>query len=127
MRPAVEQQLAEVAIAYAQNRAKVGANMRAVRDLHREQEGFIDLKPYRERYLSGEVTDDPQSCIVWRGWLHAVDECQAWDDEKWPMDEDNAFRCMAILLDERKELNVEGGKIKNRLRLVGQKLLRAAQ
>lgn len=127
MRPTVEQQLAEVAIAYAQNRAKVGANMRAIRDLHHDCEDYVDLKPYRERYLNGEVTDDPECSIVWRGWLHAVDECQAWDDEKWPMDEDNAFRCMAILLDERKALNVEGGKIKSRLRVIGQKLLRAAK
>lgn len=125
MRPTVERQLAEVAIAYAQNRAKVGANMRAIRDLHHDCEDYVDLKPYRERYLSGEVTDDPECSIVWRGWLHAVDECQAWDET--PFDDDCPKRAMAILLDERKALNVEGGKIKSRLRVIGQKLLRAAQ
>lgn len=114
--------LSEIAIAYAVNRSALSANAKAIRQLSHEAEFYVDLKPYRDRYLAGDVTDDPECCIVWRGWLHAVDECHAWDDKDF--DDDCAFRAMATLLDERKRLNGEGSKVKNRLRIAGQKLLK---
>lgn len=120
----LESRLSALAIAYAQNRAAIAENARAIRALHRENDTYIDLKKHRDRYLSGEVTDDPECCIVWRGWVHAVDECNAWDGIDYG--EDCSYRSMAILLDQRKALNREGGTIKNRLRVIGQSLLKVA-
>ncbi|MNF15421.1 hypothetical protein D3C80_2180300 [compost metagenome] len=74
--------------------------------------------------MSGEVTDDPDCSIVWRGWLEAVDACMAWDGEELH-DDDDASRVMAKLLDERKEINAQGARIRNRLRIIGDQLLRA--
>lgn len=124
MSQSIEQRLSVLAIAYTQHRKAMNDNSRAIRTLHNDVESYIDLKPYRERYLSGEVTDDPECCIVWRGWLHAVEECQAWDDVSY--EEDCAFRCMGRLLDERKSIKADGAKIRNSLRIIGDKLLRDA-
>ncbi|WGK60545.1 hypothetical protein QAO71_10615 [Halopseudomonas sp. SMJS2] len=119
----IEQRLVEVAKDYANQRTRLRKNREAIRKLHGEADGYIDLSPYRERYLGGEVTDDPECSIVWRGWLHAVDECQAWDGVEF--DEDCGYRAMAILLDERKAIRADGSKIRNRLRVAGGQLLRA--
>lgn len=120
----IEQRLASLAIAYTRHRKAMRDNAQLIRAMYSDAEPYIDidLKPYRERYLSGDVTDDPECCIVWRGWLHAVEECQAWDDVSY--EEDCAFRCMARLLDERKSIKADGAKIRNSLRIIGDKLLR---
>ena len=120
------QRLSDLAVEYANHRKQFWENKRAIRAVHDDAEGYIDLGPYRSRYLNGDVTDDPECCIVWRGWLHAVDECQAWDDEERD-DEDCAFRSMAILLDQRNAIKADGAKIRNKLRMIGDQILRAAK
>ena len=123
MSQSIEQRLVELAIAYTQHRKAMRDNAQAIRDQHHEVEDYIDLKPYRARYLNGEVQDLIQGeCIVWHGWLHAVETCQAWDDVQWPEDEDCAFRCMAILLDKRKDIKTDGAKIRTALENLNEKV-----
>lgn len=118
--------LSDLAVEYANHRKQFWENKRAVRALHAEVESYVDLGPYRDRYLSGKVHDlELGECIVWHGWLHAVDTCQAWDEDERD-DEDCAFRSMAILLDQRKTIKAEGAKIRNKLRIIGSQILRAA-
>jgi hypothetical protein len=118
-----EQKLVELAKAYARHRKALRENAQAIRGQHADAETFVDLKPFRNRYMSGEVTDDPDYSIVWRGWLHAVDTCQEWDGQD--LEDDDIYRSMAKLLDERKEINAQGARIRNRLRIIGDQLLRA--
>jgi hypothetical protein len=123
MTQTTDDKLRELAKAYSRHREAWRKNAQAIREQHAEAETFVDLKPFRNRYMSGDVTDDPDCSIVWRGWLHAVDECHAWDGTE--LDEDDIYRSMAILLDERKEINAQGARIRNRLRIIGDQLLRA--
>ena len=123
MTQTAEEKLVELAKAYARHRKALRENAQAVRDLRHDCETFVDLKPYRDRYLSGEATDDPDCSIVWRGWLHAVDTCQEWDGKE--LEDDDMYRAMAKLLDARKEINAQGDRIRNRLRIIGDQLLRA--
>ena len=123
MTQTAEEKLVELAKAYARHRKALRDKEKAIRDLHYESETFIDLKPYRNRYMSGEATDDPDCSIVWRGWLHAVDTCQAWDGVE--IEDDDIYRSMAKLLDDRKDIKAQGARIRNRLRIIGDQLLRA--
>ena len=119
--------LAELAIAYAQHRSAMWENQRAIREIHRDQDAYVDLGSYRDRYYSGEVHDLTQGeCIVWHGWLHAVDTCREWDGEEYVEIEDCSIRSMAALLDERKAIKSKGSQIRNRLRIIGQQLLKAS-
>lgn len=115
--------LCELAKAYSKHRKALRDNEKARREVCDDISGYVDLKPFRNRYMSGEVTDDPDCSIVWRGWLEAVDTCKTWDGED--LHDDDAFREMAKLLDERKEINAQGARIRNRLRIIGDQLLRA--
>lgn len=118
-----EAKLVELAKAYSRHREALREKERAIRDLNAAAETFIDLKPYRNRYMSGEATDDPDCSIVWRGWLHAVDTCQEWDGME--LEDDDIYRSMAKLLDEKKEISARGARIRNRLRIIGDQLRRA--
>lgn len=120
MTQTAEEKLVELAKAYARHRKALRENAKAIRDLH-GSDRYIDLAPYRARYLSGEV-HDPENCIVWHGWLHAVDTCQACEGSP---EDGEVYRSMAILLDDRKEINAQGARIRNRLRIIGDQLLRA--
>ena len=117
--------LEAVAIEYAQNRKRIAENDRAIRKLRSESaSGYIDLAPHRERYLSSEFRDDHEySCTVWHGWVRAVQECHDADyDNGIAIDED--FMHMAVLMDEKKELNRECSKIRQRLRILGNQLIK---
>lgn len=120
-----EGKLVELAKAYSRHRKALRDNEKARKSVFSDSDvrGFVDLKPFRDRYMSGEVADDPDCSIVWRGWLEAVDTCKEWDGED--LHEDDASRVMAKLLDERKEINAQGARIRNRLRIIGDQLLRA--
>ena len=121
------ERLAELAIAYAQHRTAMWENHRAIKAIHNDQDAYVDLGPYRDRYYSGEVHDLIQGeCIVWRGWLHAVDTCREWDGEELVDIEDCSIRSMAALLDERKAIKSNGSQIRSRLRIIGQQLLKEA-
>jgi hypothetical protein len=125
MTQTAEAKLVELAKAYSKHRKALRDNEKARKSVISDCDtlGFVDLKPFRNRYMSGEVTDDPDCSIVWHGWLHAVDTCQAWDGQE--LEDDNIYRSMAKLLDERKEINAQGARIRNRLRIIGDQLLRA--
>jgi hypothetical protein len=123
MKQTTEAKLVELAKAYARHRKALRENAQAIRGQHADAETFVDLKPFRNRYMSGKVTDDPDCSIVWRGWLHAVDTCQEWDCQD--LEDDDIYRSMAKLLDERKEINAQGARIRNRLRIIGDQLMRA--
>lgn len=120
------QRLSDLAVSYSKHRSEWWANSREIKDLLYQSGDYIDLKPYRDRYLNGEVRDlELGECIVWHGWLHAVDECHAWDETEF--DDECAYRAMAILLDQRKAIKAEGGKIRNKLRLIGEQILRTSK
>lgn len=125
MTQTAEEKLVELAKAYSKHRKALRDNEKARKSVISDFDvkGFVDLKPFRARYMSGEVTDDPDCSIVWRGWLEAVDTCKTWDGEE--LDDEGASRVMAKLLDERKEINAQGARIRNRLRIIGDQLLRA--
>lgn len=123
MTQTTEEKLVELAKAYARHRKALRENAQAIREQHAAAEEFIDLKPFRNRYMSGE-THENECCIVWHGWHHAVSEVQTYDDT-WTEEDDGSFRAMARLLDERKEINAQGARIRNRLRIIGDQLLRA--
>ncbi|KWV82547.1 hypothetical protein PFLL34_03596 [Pseudomonas fluorescens] len=124
----IAERLEELAIAYAKHRTAMWANHQAIRDIHADQDAYVDLKPYRDRYYSGDVHDlILGECIVWHGWLHAVDTCREWDGDEYIEVEDCAIRSMAALLDERKAIKSDGSQIRSRLRIIGQQLLKAAK
>ena len=118
-----EEKLVELAKAYSRHREAWRKNAQAIREQHADAETFVDLKPYRNRYMSGEWME-PEEVLKWKGWLHAVDTIQAWDGKG--LEEDDIYRSMAILLDERKEINAQGARIRNRLRIIGDQLLKVA-
>lgn len=123
MSQTIDDKLRELAKAYARHRKAWRENAKAIRELNREQDQFIDLKPFHSRYMSGEVHEN-ECCIVWSGWHHAVSEVQTYDDT-WTEEDEGGFRAMAALLDERKEINAQGARIRNRFRIIGDQLLRA--
>lgn len=115
--------LEQVAIEYAQNRKRIAENDRAIRKLRSESVlDYIDLAPFRERYIGGEFADDHEySCTVWNGWVRAVQECHDADHNNGVAIDEECM-LMAVLMDEKKELNRECSKIKQRLRHIGNKL-----
>lgn len=123
MKQTIAERSADLLKAFSKHRKALRDNAKAISAMQRANNWQIDLKPYRARYLSGKVTGDPECSIVWRGWLHAVEECQQWDDVSWV--EDCLDRLMACLLDERKGIKSAGARILNRLRIIGDQLLRA--
>ena len=122
MTQTTDDKLRELAKAYSRHREEWRKNAQAIREQHADAETFVDLKPYRNRYMSGEWME-PEEVLKWKGWLHAVDTIQAWDDKE--LEEGDIYRSMAVLLDERKEINAQGARIRNRLRIIGDQLLRA--
>lgn len=122
MTVAVEQRLIDLAKAFAENRKQLLENSNAIRQVHSDADGYIDMTPLRDRFYSGEWLDE-QAVVRWSGWLHAVEMIYAHDDKV--LDEDDAFRTMAILLDERKDIKQRANALKSRLRAIGDKLLRA--
>ena len=114
MSQTAEEKLVELAKAYARHRKALRENNQAIRG--------IDLKLYRKRYLSGEWME-PEEVLKWKGWLHAVDTIQAWDGKA--IEDYEIDRSMARLLDYRKDIKAQGIRIRNRLRIIGDQLLRA--
>lgn len=121
MSQGIEQRLVELAKSFALNRKELLANSKAIRELHDDVDAYVDMRPLRDRYYEGEWLDEG-ACIRWHGWLHAVQTLFDHDDK--PLDEDHAYYCMAVLLDERKTIRARGNSLKSRLRTIGEKLLR---
>lgn len=125
MTQTAEAKLVELAKAYARHRKALRENAQAIRDLNRKQDAFIDLKPIRAEYLDSGRPDlvPDEECIVWHGWAHAVDVYI--NNHDIEDGHDSPMMAAARLLDERKEINAQGARIRNRLRIIGDQLLRA--
>lgn len=124
-----EEKLVELAKAYARHRKALRDNSAAMRKLLDDNPNTdLNLQPYRADYIADErESGGPFADVTWRGWLHAVDTVRGWQDpEEGSMpDEEAPIRKAANLLDERKEINAQGARIRNRLRIIGDQLLRA--
>ena len=122
MTAAIESKLKDLAIAYAQHRKAMRQNNAAIKQVQADaDDGYFDLKPYRDRYWTGECHDLMQGeVIVWHGWLHALETCEP-DKEH---DNDCGYRATAILMDERKSIQNEGSRIRRSLCVIGDKLLK---
>lgn len=118
------QKLEELAIAYAKHRKALRENNAAIKQVQADaDDGYFDLKPYRDRYWSGECHDLMMGeVIVWHGWLHAVETCDP-DNE---YGDDCGYRATAILMDQRRDLQRDGARIRAAITKIGDQLLRAA-
>jgi hypothetical protein len=127
MTQTAEAKLVELAKAYARHRKALRDNSQAIRDVQAGTDTYIDMKPYRQEYIDGEreAATQPGAHVEWYGWLHAVDSVinNRCDEEDHP--EYQLYRDVARLMDERKEINAQGARIRNRLRIIGDQLLRA--
>lgn len=127
MTQTAEEKLVELAKAYARHRKALRENTAAFRQIGKDHpDDDIDLRPYRTEYIDYE-SDGGRTAAQWHGWLHAVDtvlDLQDPEDEPPPR-ESLAIYKAARLLDERKEINAQGARIRNRLRIIGDQLLRA--
>ncbi|MBA4359297.1 MAG: hypothetical protein C0411_00980 [Pseudomonas sp.] len=116
------ERLAELAIAYAQHRKALRDNRAAIKCVQNDGDGaYYDLKPYRDKYWSGECHDLMMGeVIVWRGWVHAIEQCEP-DKEH---DEDCGYWATARLMDERRDILRNGARIRAAFTKIGDKLLK---
>ena len=128
MTQTAEEKLVELAKAYARHRKALRENSQAFRQIGKDHpEDDIDLRPYRADYIDYE-SDGGRTAAQWYGWAHAVDtvlDQQDTEDDDPPPRESLPIYKAAKLLDERKEINAQGARIRNRLRIIGDQLLRA--
>ncbi|TWC18160.1 hypothetical protein FBY06_11585 [Pseudomonas sp. SJZ085] len=120
----IAQRLSELAVAYAQNRRDLRENGAAIKQVQSEADGaYFDLKPYRERYYNDpDVHDLPLGgCIVWHGWLHAVETC---DPDNY-YGEDCGYRATARLMDQRRDIKREASRIRAALTRIGDQISRS--
>jgi hypothetical protein len=126
MTQTAEEKLVELAKAYARHRKALRDNSQAFRDLYDANPNYeFDLKSFRQEFVDDFTSNrDPQEVFKWHGWLHAVDTVTAWHDPVEGFDS-APIRQAARLMDERKEINAQGARIRKRLGIVGAQLLRA--
>ncbi|PYY71206.1 hypothetical protein CRX42_07255 [Pseudomonas jessenii] len=115
------QRLIDLAKAYAENRTQLYSNAKAIRDCN--EDGYIDMQPLRERFYHGEWLEE-EAVLRWNGWLYAVQALHDFDGKE--LDEDHAYYCMAVLLDERKAIKQRANTLKSRLRIIGAQLLKSS-
>ena len=127
MTQTAEEKLVELAKAYARHRKSLRDNSQAIRDVQAGTDTYIDMKPIRQEYIDGvrEAATQPGAHVEWYGWLHAVNSVTDSRNDEEDHPEYERFREVARLMDERKEINAQGARIRNRLRIIGDQLLRA--
>lgn len=119
-----EEKLVELAKAYARHRKALRDNSQAFRDLYEAHPNYdFDLKSMRQDFIA-EESDGGRRSIQWPGWLSAVNTVIGYGDHDEGA-EHEPIRHAARLMDERKEINAQGIRIRNRLRIIGDQLLRA--
>ena len=119
-----EEKLIELAKAYARHRKALRENAQAIRELNRKQDEYIDLKPIRAEYFDPKRPDLAMyESVVWERWAYAVEVYINNHDIEGG--NDSPMMAAARLLDERKKINAQGARIRNRLRIIGDQLLRA--
>lgn len=122
MSATVEQRLTALAVAYAEYRKALHENGAAIKKVQNDADGaYFDLKPYRDRYWNDpDVHDLPLGgCIVWHGWLHAVETC---DPDNYYGD-DCGYRATARLMDERRDIQRNGARIRAAITKIGNQIL----
>ena len=120
------ERLTELAVAYASYRAKLLENGKAIKQVQNDADGaYFDLKPYRERYWSDPDVHDlvMGQVIVWHGWVHAIQQCEPDKDHE---EEECGYMATAILMDERRDIQREGGRIRAAITKIGNQLLKEA-
>lgn len=125
MNERLAQRLTALAVAYAQYRKALRENGAAIKQVQNDADGaYFDLKPYRDRYWNDrDVHDLPLGgCIVWHGWLHAVETC---DPDNY-YGEDCGYRATAILMDKRRDIQREGARIRAAITKIGNQLMEPA-
>lgn len=122
-----EEKLVELAKAYARHRKALRENSQAFRDLHAASpDEDFDLKSIRQEYIDSErEAGNPGMVVLWHGWLYTLDTVLGNRDADYEPEDDAPIRQAARLMDERKEINAQGARIRNRLRIIGDQLLRA--
>ncbi|MDI2594984.1 hypothetical protein POF45_26690 [Pseudomonas sp. 681] len=116
------ERLAELAVAYANHRKALRDNGAAIKRVQNDADGaYFDLKPYRDKYWSGECHDLMMGeVIVWHGWVHAVEQCEP--DKEY--NEDCGYWATARLMDERRDILRDGARIRATFTKIGDKLLK---
>lgn len=112
-------------MAYAQHRKDLRDNSAAIKKVQSDGDGaYYDLKPYRERYWSDPDVHDlvMGEVIVWRGWVHAIEQCEP-DKEHG---DDCGYWATAKLMDSRSEILRRGARIRAAITKIGDKLLKDA-
>lgn len=125
MTQTAEEKLVELAKAYSKHRKALRENAKNIRDLLKNSVKPIDLAPIRAEYLDPDRPDlvPYEECIVWQGWAHAVEVYIK--NHEIESGHDSQMMRAARLLDAKKEINAQGARIRNRLRIIGDQLLRA--
>jgi hypothetical protein len=119
------ERLAELAVAYAKQRHALRANGTAIKQVQNDaDDSYFDLKPFRDSYYLGEWLDGEAQCIVWHGWLHALDTHRQWYEPDKEQDEDCGYRATAILMDERRDILRNCALIRAAFTKIGDKLLK---
>lgn len=123
---AVGARLEGLAVAYAKHRTALHQNAAAIKQVQNDADGaYFDLRPYRERFWSGECHDLIQGeVIVWHGWAHAIEQCEPDKDHE---EEECGYWATAKLMDERREIKRDGARIRASITKIGNDLLRAQQ
>ncbi|UZD96233.1 hypothetical protein LOY64_04295 [Pseudomonas corrugata] len=120
------ERLAELAVAYASYRAKLFENGKAIKQVQNDADvAYFDLKPYRERYWSDPDVHDlvMGQVIVWHGWVHAIQQCEPDKDHE---EEECGYMATAILMDERRDIQRDGARIRAAITKIGNQLLKQA-
>lgn len=120
------ERLTELAVAYASYRTKLFENGKAIKQVQNDADGtYFDLKPYRDRYWSDPDVHDlvMGQVIVWHGWVHAIEQCEPDKDHE---EEECGYMATAILMDERRDIQREGARIRAAITKIGNQLLKGA-
>lgn len=120
------ERLAELAVAYASYRTKLFENGKAIKQVQNDADGsYFDLKPYRDRYWSDPDVHDlvMGQVIVWHGWVHAIEQCEPDKDHE---EEECGYMATARLMDERRDIQRTGARIRAAITKIGNQLLKGA-
>ncbi|PAW51065.1 hypothetical protein CKQ80_09735 [Pseudomonas moraviensis] len=118
------ERLTELAVAYASYRTRLFENGKAIKQVQSDADGaYFDLKPYRDRYWNDPDVHDlvMGQVIVWHGWVHAIEQCEPDKDHE---EEECGYMATARLMDERRDIQRDGARIRAAITKIGNQLLK---
>lgn len=120
-----EEKLVELAKAYARHRKALRDNTLTIREMREKEGAKVDLNPIRREYFDPDRPDlvPYEEVVVWKGWANAAEVYI--NNHEVEDGVDSPLMVYARLIDKRKEINAQGARIRNRLRIIGDQLLRA--